>query len=166
MEPLRLDDQAAEELETIVSAISRRGLRVTAPRRTVIAVMAQFGQPFSATELTERVAEVDPSIGRASVYRTLALLAETGAVQRLHGAGRERYTLCADQSHHHHVTCSRCGRTEGFSLSTFVGLEQAVEQAVATLGYRAQSHVLEVRGLCKNCRGDGPAPRPIPAGHR
>lgn len=152
------DEQVEAEIESIVSAIDRRGLRVTGPRRTVIAAMARFGRPFSASELTLAVARLNPAVGRASVYRTLALLARTGAVERLHGAGRERYTLCAQDSHHHHVTCTRCGRTGDFALSQMVGLEQAVDAAVAALGYRAQSHVLEVRGLCRSCRDERSAP--------
>lgn len=146
------DERTAGNIEAIVSAIDRRGLRLTDARRTVIAAMARFGRPFSASELTVAVSRLDPAVGRASVYRTLALLARTGSVERLHGAGRERYTLCAEDSHHHHVTCARCGHTDDFTLSQMVGLERAVEAAVAALGYRAQSHVLEVRGLCRSCR--------------
>ncbi len=129
----------------------RPGQRMTHPRRIVRDAIAAFSRPFSAGELTRAVALVDPGIGRASVYRTLALLVECGQVERLHTAGRERYTLCLESAHHHHITCTRCGRTEDFALERVDAFEAAVEAAVAGLGYRVESHVLEVQGLCSEC---------------
>jgi Fur family ferric uptake transcriptional regulator len=127
------------------------GGRMTRQRRAVLAAVERFDRPFSASELTRAVAETDPGVGRASVYRTLALMLAAGQVQRLHTGGRERYTLCLQAAHHHHVTCTACGRTEDFSLARVDAFEAAVEAAVARLGYRPRSHVLEVHGVCARC---------------
>jgi Fur family transcriptional regulator, ferric uptake regulator len=129
----------------------RPGQRMTRQRRAVMRALESFDRPFSAGELTRAVAAADPGVGRASVYRTLALMVSTGQVQRLHTGGRERYTLCLEPEHHHHVTCTLCGRTEDFSLARVEAFEAAVEAAVAQLGYLPQGHVLEVHGLCRAC---------------
>jgi Fur family ferric uptake transcriptional regulator len=128
------------------------GRRMTRQRRAVLKAMAAFERPFAAGELTRAVAAAEPAIGRASVYRTLALMVGAGQVQRVHTGGRERYTLCLEPAHHHHVTCTECGRTEDFSLARVDAFESAVEAAVAHLGYRTQGHVLEVHGVCGRCR--------------
>jgi Fur family ferric uptake transcriptional regulator len=152
----------SETLRSFSEVAARRGLRMTRPRRAVLAAIVALGRPFSATELTEAMARRDGSVGRASVYRTLDLLLRAGWVRRLHGAGKERYTLCLDMAHHHHVTCRGCGRTEEFSLGNVAGFEDAVDAAVRSLGFVAEGHVLEVHGLCPRCgagRGDSEGDR-------
>lgn len=144
-----------------LEAAVRPGRRMTRQRRVVLHAVERFDRPFSAGELTRAVASADAAIGRASVYRTLALMVQAGQVQRLHTGGRERYTLCLAPEHHHHVTCTVCGRTADFSLARVDAFERAVEAAVSTLGYRSQSHVLEVHGICGRCAGAGPPARQV-----
>ena len=136
------------------------GMRMTRQRQAVLRAVEGFDRPFSAGELTRAVAAREPGVGRASVFRTLALLVATGQVQRLHTGGRERYTLCLEPKHHHHVTCTRCGRAEDFTLARVDAFEAAVEAAVTQLGYSVQSHVLEVHGTCRSCAQDATPPNP------
>lgn len=127
----------------------RRARRsITRARSSVIETMAGLAQPFTAGELCEAVAERFPGVGRASVFRTLALLEEVGAVQRVHSGGRESYVLCELTSHHHHLTCTRCGRTEEVQLE----LDAQLAAAAASRGYTHQRHVVEIFGLCPACQ--------------
>lgn len=151
------DDTASDSLQTLElmeRALDAQGLRRTAPRRTMLQVVAGIGHPFTASELTERVADAAPGIGRASVFRLLQLLRNCGLVERLHGPDAELYTLCLATGHHHHVTCSVCGRTETFVLED----DAAVTRAVERLGYRIDHHVLQAFGVCPDCRQTGAAP--------
>ncbi len=141
-------DDCVLELER---ALDARGLRQTMPRRTILGVLAGMDRPFTSTELTEHVAKVDPRIGRASVYRLLQLLRGCGLVERLHGPATEAYVLCLLRDHHHHATCSVCGRAETFTLEDSASIERAVER----IGYTMEHHVLEVVGVCPACRAAG-----------
>jgi len=136
-------------VELLERALDAQGLRHTVPRRTILDVVAAMGRPFTPTELTEQVALADPRIGRASVFRLLQLLRQSGLVERLHGPAGELYTLCLAVGHHHHVTCTVCGRTEAFVLED----DDAVARAVEQVGYRMEQHVLQVFGVCAACRG-------------
>ncbi len=145
--------QSTQALDLMEQALDAQGLRRTVPRRAILEVVAGIGRPFTSTELTERVAARDPSIGRASVFRLLQLLRGCGLVERLHGPGTELYTLCLRAGHHHHVTCTVCGRTESFILED----DDAVARAVEGLGYRMEHHVLQAFGVCPGCRDRSPA---------
>ncbi len=148
-------------LRLMERALDAQGLRHTLPRRTILEVVAAMGHPFTPSELTEQVAQRDPHIGRASVFRLLQLLRGCGLVERLHGPDGELYTLCLATEHHHHVTCTVCGRTATFSLED----DAAVGRAVERIGYRMDHHVLQVFGVCPACR-DQEQPSLPPEGPR
>src|SRR5438034_9656966 len=72
---------AAMELEQL---LDEAGYRVTRPRRAILQLVEEQQGRFSAEELVERVQRVAPGTGRATVYRTLDLLAELRLVERVH----------------------------------------------------------------------------------
>jgi Fur family ferric uptake transcriptional regulator len=146
-------------VQVLERALDKQGLRHTLQRQTILEVVAGIGHPFSAGELTEEVAKADPSIGRASVFRLLQLLRSCSLVERLHGPDAELYTLCLAAGHHHHVTCTVCGRTEAFSLED----DAVVARAVERVGYRMEHHVLQAFGICADCQtGSGSARKGVP----
>jgi len=89
------------------------------------------------------------AVGLATVYRTLAALADAGEVDVLRGEdGEASYRLCSEH-HHHHLVCRSCGAT--------VEVEgPVVERWARTIaeehGYADVSHTLEIFGLCPTCR--------------
>jgi Fe2+ or Zn2+ uptake regulation protein len=134
-------------------ALRRRGVRLTASRRAILEAVRQMPGSFSVSQLEAAVHRATPTVGRASVFRTLALLTQLGLVQRLHGAaGRERYIACGEPRHHHHVTCVVCGRTEEFQLDPVADLETAIDRRVGALGFQPRAHIVEVLGVCPDCR--------------
>jgi Fur family transcriptional regulator, ferric uptake regulator len=83
------------------------GYRLTEPRRIIVAALRDAGRFCTATQLHERIRE--RSVGLASVYRTLELLAELGLAERRAEAGGEASFLYCSPRHHHHVICTSCG---------------------------------------------------------
>ena len=65
--------------EQLMDALEERGYRDTAPRRTVARAIAEKERHFAAEELREQL----PGIGRATVYRSLKILVEAGALCRV-----------------------------------------------------------------------------------
>ena len=105
--------------------LAEAGYRRGGARRELLEPMG--GQPcaLSAFEIEDRLAAVPRRVSRASIYRILEELEETGLIQRVEvGAGITRYEpIRADHDHHHHLVCDRCGRLEPF---TDPALERAV----------------------------------------
>ena len=89
-------------------------------------------------------------IGLATVYRTLSLLHEHGAVDTFsHHAGELCYRLCGDV-HHHHLVCTSCHRVVELADCD---LEPWVKRSAKRHGFTATAHEVEIRGVCAACRG-------------
>src|SRR3954447_8247465 len=124
--------------------------RETGPRRAVAELIAARNGHFTANDLLNDARERDLKIGRATVFRTLDLLADQGALERLDlPSGEHAYVACAPQDHHHHVVCRSCGASVEVSDS---GLQAVVRHIGAQSGFRIDSHRLELYGLCPNCQ--------------
>jgi Fe2+ or Zn2+ uptake regulation protein len=133
----------------IVTALDNAGYRLTAPRRAVADLIAEYDGHFTASELEEAARRRRLGISRATLFRALDLFAELEVVERLDlPSGEHAYVPCAP-SHHHHVICSRCGRS---SRVEDHGLSDVVAEVSRRSGYQIQSHRLELFGLCLRCQ--------------
>lgn len=133
----------------IVSALAGAGYRLTAPRRAVADLISGHDGHFTASDLATAARDRRLGISRATLFRALDLLIELGVVERLDlPSGEHAYVPCAT-THHHHVVCSRCGRTAEVDDS---GLAVAVREIERQSGFRIDAHRLELFGLCRHCR--------------
>ena len=133
----------------IVAALDRAGYRMTEPRRSLAALIAEQDGHFTAAELVAAAKKSRPAVGRATVFRTLELLEEIGAVERLDlPTGEHAYVGC-EPAHHHHVVCSRCGRATEIDDS---GLRSVVQDVARQTGFRVDDHRLELFGVCPDCQ--------------
>jgi Fur family transcriptional regulator, ferric uptake regulator len=134
---------------SIIDALDGAGYRLTAPRRAVASLIAEHGGHFTALDLETAARDRRIDISRATLFRALDLLTELGVVERLDlPSGEHAYVPCAP-AHHHHVICSRCGRTTEVADS---GVAEAVAEIARRSGYRIDSHRLELFGLCRHCQ--------------
>jgi Fur family ferric uptake transcriptional regulator len=135
----------------IVTALDRAGYRLTEPRRRLAALIAAHDGHFTTGDLVGEARAEHVRVGRATVFRTLEVLEELGAVERLDlPSGDHAYVVCR-RSHHHHVLCSRCGRAQEIDDA---GLRVVVGEIARRTGYRVDEHRLELFGLCPACLAD------------
>ncbi|HUG47879.1 MAG TPA: transcriptional repressor, partial [Candidatus Limnocylindria bacterium] len=88
-------------------------------------------------------------LGRATIFRSLELFVELGVLERLDlPSGEHAYVRC-EPVHHHHVVCSRCGRTTEVEDC---GMQDVVREVTRRTGYRIDSHRLEMYGMCTACQ--------------
>lgn len=108
---------------------------------------ALLGQePLSMNALVARVQGTD----RASVYRAVELFERLGIVQRLNTGWKYKLELTDKfAAHHHHLTCTHCGRTIAMNESE---LELIIEKLSAEHQFKPQSHQIEIQGLCEMCQ--------------
>ena len=135
--------------DSIVAALDLAGYRLTGPRRAVARLIAEHDGHFTAMQLQAAGRDRRLGISRATLFRALDLLTELGVVERLDlPTGEHAYVPCAP-AHHHHVICSRCGRTTEVEDS---GVAEAVAKIAQRSGYRIDLHRLELFGLCRHCQ--------------
>jgi Fur family ferric uptake transcriptional regulator len=132
-----------------LTALERAGYRLTAPRREVATLIADQPGHFVAADLVEEVRERHLGIGRATVFRTLEVLSEVGAVERIDLPSGEHAYLACEPAHHHHVVCSRCGQSRDIDDA---GLRRVVSDVARRTGFRIEDHRLELFGLCPDCQ--------------
>ncbi len=126
-----------------------QGERITSARKAIVEVLASQVDHLSADDIANDVAERNPEVHRATVYRTLDKLEEFGLLSRLPSStgGNLYHLLTMDERHHHlHVQCRKCHIVihvpeEAFS-STIAALqpEFALEPSYSSL-----------MGLCPHC---------------
>ncbi len=120
------------------------GHRLTSTRRAILRTIAGAATPLTIEEIGDQV----PDIGRATVFRTVKLLHELGAICRVtlenHGI---RYVV-STSSHHHHLVCSSCGSVQEFASPQ---LDQAIHEEAEALAFELSSHTVELYGTCKDC---------------
>ena len=127
----------------------RRGVRVTRRRLEVLSELARERDDVTAQALWHRLRKRDSQAGLATVYRTLALLADHGVVDTMSHHGTELcYRLCTE-SHHHHLVCSSCHRVVEVEQC---GLGSWLDTVTKAHGFVATDHRVEITGLCSACR--------------
>ena len=126
-------------LGAVVGKIRGRGYKAT-PQRLAVARALAAEQHQSLEEIRARC----PEVGLATIYRTLDLLSEIGAVRRLDLGDGPRYELAED--HHHHLICESCGMVTEFERCP-LDLRR-----MRGMDFEIRSHTLEVYGRCAECR--------------
>jgi Fe2+ or Zn2+ uptake regulation protein len=133
----------------IVRTLDDAGYRLTAPRLALAELIVDHDGHFTASDLAAAARDRRVGVSRATLFRALDLLVELGAVERLDlPSGDHAYVSCA-RIHHHHVVCSRCGRTAEVDDA---GLNDAVAEIARASGFRIDAHRLELFGLCRHCQ--------------
>jgi len=129
--------------------LQRRGVRVTRSRLEVLGELARERDDVTAQALWHRLRERDSQTGLATVYRTLALLADKGVVDTMTHHGTELcYRLCTD-AHHHHLVCANCHRVVEIEQC---GLGKWLDTVTKQHGFVVTDHRVEITGLCRACR--------------
>jgi Fe2+ or Zn2+ uptake regulation protein len=140
--------------EVWLENLQESGYRVTAPRRAIVAIVADSSRALDAIELYDLGRESHPRLGLVTVYRTLEKLEELGLVQRVHQPGGCNMYLRAPQGHEHLLLCKSCGRMEYFSGDDLSGL---IAETSRRSGYLIEEHWLQLFGLCLECQPESSA---------
>jgi len=134
--------------------ISRKRLKMTPQRLHILEVFLSSHGHLTAEELYRKVKEGNASIGQATVYRTVKLLADSGLAKEVEfGDGVVRYELKYGQSHHDHLICERCGRNVEV---VDAAIEKLQEEVAARHGFVLTGHKLYLYGVCPECRKADP----------
>lgn len=132
-----------------VSLSAPPDVRSTPQRRAVLEVLAAATDHPTAAEVFDRVRAAVPGIGPATVYRTLALLVESGqALELILGDGASaRYDANIDR--HDHLVCRSCGRVDDVQAPLSA---RATSGLAARTGFAITGYDLQFHGLCPACQ--------------
>ncbi len=142
-------DTLADKIRAAFDEVSQRHTR---PRRLIadrLVELAVSGANFTIDELWQEIRELDPHLGRATVYRSVEKLVTMRLLDRVEFAdGTHHYRVCGE-NHHHHLTCTQCHRV--VEVEVCLPMEQ-----FKTIGNKTkfdiEGHSLSLFGRCESCR--------------
>lgn len=164
MRPGRIDEAAErrtlEALAKFEKFLEAKSLRLTEARAAIVeAALARTGH-YPIEELIADLKRLGIRGSKATVYRTLPLLAEAGIVKPALVVGEEKtYETTYGSDHHDHLVCRRCGTVVEFG---FEELEVLQREVAARYGFRLESHHHELFGTCPACLAREGADREAP----
>lgn len=99
----------------------------------------------TAQEVFNRVREIDPELGQATVYRNLRILEAQGAIIEVSfGPGAKRYDR--NVTRHEHFTCHACGKIEDI-YPNYHSLTGSLHKK----GYQIDEWRIAAFGVCRGC---------------
>lgn len=141
-------------LEVFAGYLAANRLKTTPQRRLILDIFLAEPGHVSSEELYAKIKRRDGSIGQATVYRTLKLLAECSLAQAVSFAdGITRYEPHFGVEHHDHLICEDCGRT--IEIVDPV-IERRQEELAGRYGFSLSRHKMDLYGLCPDCRKAAP----------
>jgi Fur family ferric uptake transcriptional regulator len=130
-----------ERFERFRQDLKAAGIRLTEPRKVILRVLASASDHPDAQALYARAVAIDSSVSLSTVYRTLKLLEERGAIQRhAFDDGRARFEN-SDGEHHDHLIDIDTGQVIEFRSDK---IERLQAEIAAELGYDIVRHRLEL----------------------
>ncbi len=129
-----------------------QGKRMTGQRVVILQVIQESNRHLDAEELYQLARKRNPRINLATVYRTLALLEESGLITPsylTHEDHRKHFETKPD-AEHYHFTCVKCGEVMEFESPLVAQIERQVERR---LGVELTRTSLCVEGYCSKCQG-------------
>lgn len=137
------------EKDYVMAELQRAGYKLTPQRRAIVDVLLNFDGLPTAFDLHERLAPTYPDLSLDTVYRTLKLLMKLGLVIQMDiRAGRKSRFKLADEPHHHHLICLKCGIAVCLDYCPLAEKKELADCEIV-------SHTFELYGYCKKCRKEG-----------
>ena len=135
--------------ERFLIFLETKNLRITAPRRAIIDAAFGTEDHFTAEQLLEKSRQLDPSVSRATVYRTLPLLTESGLVHEMDfGKDYKIYDPnYANSPNHNHIICEDCNKIVEFESDQLEKLEGEISRE---LGFKVKTQQLKITGSCED----------------
>lgn len=147
--------QETDRSEAFRAYIAQQGLRGTRQRMAVYEATRATTSHYTADELLRRAKEIDSSVSRATVYRTLPLLVGCGAVREVDVGRDHTYYLTENggSGFRAQLVCERCETIVEVEAPFMEWYGKAV---AAKHGMRPVSQRLQVTAICSKCQQNHP----------
>ena len=123
-----------------------QGLKYTRQREAIAEAFYRSGSHVSLQELLDLSHAKEPSIGYATVYRTMRLMVDGGlAHEHQFADGQARYEPEEEGQHHDHIICRECGRIVEFEDDEIERRQAAIAERH---GFKVTAHRLEMYAEC------------------
>ena len=131
----------------IYEFLAEKGLRKTAQRDAIIEAAFSTQRHYTAEDLLTMSKAIEKSVSRATVYRTLPLLVESGVLREMDFGKDQKYydPNFNDHPQHNHLICVDCDRIVEFEDKNIETLENCITKR---LGFSPASKIVRIEASC------------------
>jgi len=142
-----------KEQEKYEAFLIKRSVRFSRGRQSVFALVMRTHEHFTAEQMAKMCTGLKPAVSRATVYRSIHELVESGVVRETAFGDKHRhYEHLYDERKHHHAICVRCHRHVEFPD---MHEESRYYSILEKKGFKILGHEMHFYGLCRKCQ-EGP----------
>ena len=144
----------SEIKERFDNYIREKGLRRTSQRDVIVEAAFSTEEHFTAEQLWDMARRIDPGTSRATLYRTLSLLVESGLLTEIDLGRDQKYydPNFVDHPHHNHLICVDCGKVIEFEDEH---IETLFDCITRRLGFRPTKKSMRIEACCDQLRKEG-----------
>lgn len=146
-----MDSEISQKLQLFFAA---KGIRLTSQREAIIEAAFGTNRHFTAEELLDMSREKDATVSRATVYRTLPLLVESGLIKEMDfGKAYKFYDPnYATHPNHNHLICVDCDKILEFEDPI---IEKRENEISRSLGFLPENKSVQIRATCQELKTSG-----------
>lgn len=130
-----------------IDALTTHGIKPSVQRIAVMEYLMEHHTHPNADEIHSALVKRMPTLSKTTVYNTLRLLVEHGAVQQL-TIDEHNVNFDGDTTPHAHFLCRQCGKVYDLALRNS-RLERA---AIVPKDFQLEHSALYFHGLCRECQ--------------
>lgn len=139
----------AKEKTILKEYLAKKGLRLTLERERILEEVFSRHDHFDAETIFQVFHEIGEDISRATIYRTMPLLVESGLVQEAMRCGeRVQYEHIYGHKSHGHLVCIKCGKITEFENDK---LEKLKEKVCKEHRFKPTEFRFGIKGYCRDC---------------
>jgi Fur family transcriptional regulator, ferric uptake regulator len=144
--------------ESFSDFLSSKGLRMTDQRKGIIEALFRQSGHFTAEQLLRDAQDFDETVSRATLYRSLPLLVESGIIRKIDvGQDNKFYTLNGQsETFKAQVICSDCNHIQDIDAPFMEWYGKTVAEK---LGLKVKDQRLQVHAECPDFNKSSKCPK-------
>lgn len=133
-------------VDVALSILKAKGYKYTGKREEMVRIFAREKRYLSAKDMLESMQIDYPNLSFDTIYRNLSLFEDLEILETTQLEGERIYRLsCETDHHHHHLICTKCGKTQQIDLCPMDAILGEPK------GFKITGHKFEIYGNCLEC---------------
>jgi Fur family ferric uptake transcriptional regulator len=142
--------QRGEQVREFAHYLERKGLKNTPERRAIVTEVLGIVEHFDPEDLQARLRRKGTRISRATIYRTLEHLINSGLVRKTSlDLKTAFYENTLVRRHHEHMVCIGCSTVIEFTSDEIEALQ---EEVCRKHQFKPTRHTHQIMGYCRKCQ--------------
>jgi Fur family transcriptional regulator, peroxide stress response regulator len=135
--------------QNLVKSLRAAGMRITPQRAAICSLLSSVDSHPTAQDIYAVLRPQFPSLSLATIYNTLEVLIQVGAVNALGSVGDNTVHYDADTGPHVNLACLVCHRVIDYPSEHIQHVEAEVQ---SSSGYRLLGARVLYYGICPECQ--------------